>query len=148
MPEWLQNINTFGSAASIIGLIVTIFLFVEARSIRKSFLRRARLPELNKDLAKAASEISVHIKTWEGDNEPALEKFLHAKALLENIKKKLPDDERKMVERYLNRLQPKGLLFKKREISDLNREEAFQLYSELNGLVTSLRELAKDNTWN
>lgn len=57
MPEWLQNINTFGSAASIIGLIVTIFLFVEARSIRKSFLRRARLPELNKDLAKAASKI-------------------------------------------------------------------------------------------
>ena len=147
MPEWLQNINTFGSAASIIGLIVTIFLFVEARSIRKSFLRRARLPELNKDLAKAASKISVHIKTWESDNEATLEEFSHAKALLENIKKKLPDEERKMVERYLNRLQPKGL-FKKREISDLNREEAFQLYSELTGLVTSLRELAKDNTWN
>ena len=146
MPEWL-DMNTFGSAASIIGLIVTIFLFVEARNIQKSFLRRARLPELNKDLAKAASEISVHIKTWESDKEPALEKFLHAKALLDNIKKKLPDDECKMVEKYLNRLQPKRLPFKKREISDLNREEAFQLYSELNGLVTSLRELAKDNTW-
>lgn len=147
MPEWLSDMNTFGAVASIIGLIVTIFLFIEARSIRKSFLRRARLPELNKDLAKAASEISVHIKTWESDNEPALEKFLHAKALLKNIKKKLPDDERKMVEKYLSRLQPKWF-FKKREISDLNREEAFQLYSELNGLVTSLRELAKDNTWN
>lgn len=148
MPEWLQNINTYGSMASIVGLIVTIFLFIEARSIRKSFLRRARLPELNKDLAKAASKISVHIKTWESNNEPVLEEFLHAKALLENIKKKLPDDERKMVERYLKRLQAKGFLSRKREISDLNREEAFQLYSELNGLVTSLCELAKDNTWN
>lgn len=147
MPEWLKHINTFGSAASIIGLIVTIFLLIEARSIRRSFLRRARLPELNKDLAKASSEISAHIKAWENDNEPALETFLHAKALLENIKKKLPDDERKMVESYLDRLQPKRFWFKKREISDLNREEAFQLYSELNGLVTSLRELAKDNTW-
>lgn len=148
MPEWLSDINTFGSVASIIGLIVAIFLFIEARSIRKSFLRRARLPELNKDLAKAASEISVHIKIWESNKEPALEKFSHAKALLENIRKKLPEDERRMVEKYLTQLQPKRLWFKKREISDLDRDEAFQLYSELNGLVTSLRELAKDNTWN
>tara|TARA_R110000796_G_C14556618_1_gene434413 strand:+ start:600 stop:1046 length:447 start_codon:yes stop_codon:yes gene_type:complete len=148
MPEWLSDINIFGSVASIIALIVTIFLFIEARSIRKSFLRTARLPELNKDLAKAASEISAHIKTWESNKEPALEKFSHAKALLENIRKKLPEDERRMVEKYLTQLQPKRLLFKKREISDLDRDEAFQLYSELNGLVTSLRELAKDNTWN
>lgn len=148
MPEWLSNINTIGSAASIIGLVVTIFLFIEARSIKKSFLRRARLPELNKDLAKVTSEISVHIKSWESNKEPALEKFSHAKALLENIKKKLPEDERRMVEKYLIQLQPKRLLVKKREISELNREEAFKLYSELNGLVASLRELAKDNAWN
>lgn len=147
MPEWISDTNTIGSAASIIGLIVTIFLFIEARSIRKSFLRRARLPELNKDLAKATSEISVHIKSWESNKEPALERFSHAKALLENIKKKLPEDERRMVEEYLNQLQPKGLLSKKREISDLNRDEAFKLYSGLHGLVTSLRELAKDNAW-
>ena len=121
---------------------------MEARSIRKSFLRKARLPELNKDLAKATSEISTHIKTWESNKEPALEKFSHAKALLENIKKKLPQDERRKVERYLNLLQPKRSLLKKREISGLDRDEAFKLYSELNGLVTSLLELAKDNTWN
>tara|TARA_B100001063_G_C16748468_1_gene548896 strand:+ start:971 stop:1417 length:447 start_codon:yes stop_codon:yes gene_type:complete len=148
MPEWLSDINIIGSAASIIGLTVTIFLFIEARSIRKSFLRTARLPELNKDLAKATSEISSHIKTWENNKEPALEKFLHAKALLENVKKKLPQNERRMVERYLNLLQPKRSLLKKREISCLDRDEAFKLYSELNGLVTSLRELDKDNTWN
>jgi hypothetical protein len=148
MPEWLPNINTIGSAASIIGLIVTTFLFIEARGIRNSFLRRARLPELNKDLAKATSDISIHIKTWESNKEPTLEKFSHAKALLENIKKKLPEDERRMVEKYLNQLQPKRFLLKKKEISDLNRDEAFQLYSELLGLVTCLRELAKDNAWN
>jgi hypothetical protein len=148
MPKWLSDINTIGSAASIIGLVVTIFLFIEARSIQKSFLRRARLPELNKDLAKAASEISVHIKNWESNKEPVLERFSHAKALLENIKKKLPEDERRMVEKYLIKLQPKRIFLKKREISELSREEAFRLYSELHGLVTSLRELAKDNTWN
>lgn len=148
MPEWLSNINTVGSVASILGLVVTIFLFIEARSIQKSFLRRARLPELNKDLAKATSEISVHIKSWESNKEPVLERFSQVKALLENIKKKLPEDERKMVEKYLIKLRPKRFLLQNREISELNREKAFQLYSELNGLLTSLRELAKDNTWN
>ena len=59
MPEWLTDLNKIGSISSILGLIVTIFIFVEARKIRNSFLRRARLPEINKELAKATSNVSV-----------------------------------------------------------------------------------------
>jgi len=147
MPEWLSDINIIGSAASIIGLIITIFLFMEARSIKKSFLCRARLPELNKKLAKAKSEISIDIKKWESNKDPVLEKFSHVKGLLENLKKKLPKDEHRMVKKYLNLLQPKRSFLKKRKISDLNKHEAFELYNELVTLVTSLREAVKDNAW-
>lgn len=147
MPDWLTDINKIGSISSILGLVVTVFLFLEARKIKNSFLRRARLPEVNKELAKVTSQVSVHLISWGKDKTPALETFSNVKALLENIRPKLPADEKRKVEGYLNRLQPKKYLIIKRPISELSEDAAWELYTELSGLVTSLQQLAKDSKW-
>lgn len=147
MPDWLTDINKLGSISSILGLVVTIFLFIEARKIRNSFLRRARLPEVNKELAKITSQISDHLKKWESDKKPALETFSNVKALLENIRPKLPSEEKRKVEGYLSRLQPKKYLIIRSSISELKEDDAWELYTELSGLITSLQQLAKDSKW-
>jgi len=147
MPEWLTDLNKIGSISSIIGLIVTIFLFVEARKIRDSFLRKARLPEINKELLKVASKVSGQLKNWGTDRNPALVAFSNIKALLENIKPKLPSKERKEVGDYLNQLQPKKYLFIRSSISELDEDTAWELYAELSGLVTTLQQLANDSKW-
>ena len=147
MPEWLTDLNKIGSISSIIGLIVTIFLFVEARKIRDSFLRKARLPEINKELLKVASKVSGQLKNWGTDRIPALEAFSNVKALLENIKPKLPSKERKEVGDYLKQLQPKKYLFIRSSISELDEDTAWELYAELSGLVTTLQQLANDSKW-
>lgn len=147
MPEWLTDLNKIGSISSILGLVVTVFLFIEARKIRNSFLRRARLPEINKELNKVTSNVSSHLKNWDADKTPALEAFSNVKALLENIKPKLPTEEKRKVGAYLDRLQPKKYLIIKTSISELNEEAAWELYTELSGLVISLQQLAKDSKW-
>lgn len=147
MPEWLTDLNKIGSISSILGLVVTVFLFIEARKIRNSFLRRARLPEINKELTKATSNVSEKLKNWDTDKMPALEAFSNVKALLENIKAKLPAEEKRKVSDYLNRLQPKKYLVIKTSISELDENAAWELYTELSGLVTSLQQLAKDSKW-
>lgn len=147
MPDWLTDLNKIGSISSMIGLVVTIFLFMEARKIRNSFLRRARLPEINRELAKVTSKVSDQLKNWDADKTPALETFSNIKALLENIKPKLPSEEGRKVSDYLNRLQPKKYLFIKTSISELGEDAAWELYTELSGLVTSLQQLAKDSKW-
>lgn len=147
MPEWLTDLNKIGSISSILGLVVTAFLFIEARKIKNSFLRRARLPEINKELNKVTSNVSNHLKNWDADKTPALEAFSNVKALLENIKPKLPAEEKRKVGAYLERLQPKKYLIIKTSISELNEEAAWELYTELSGLVTSLQQLAKDSKW-
>lgn len=147
MPDWLTDINKLGSICSILGLIVTVFLFIEARAIRISFLRRARLPEINKELAKATSQVSQHLKSWDKDKKPALESFSNVKALLENIEPKLPSEEKKKVLMYLSRLQPRKYLVIKSRIADLSEDSAWELYTELSGLVTALEQLAKDSKW-
>lgn len=147
MPEWLTDLNKIGSISSILGLVVTVFLFIEARKIRNSFLRRARLPEINKELAKLTSNVSDQLKKWGGDKTPALEAFSNVKALLENIKPKLPPEEKRKVGDYINRLQPKKYLVIKTSLSELSEDSAWELYTELSGLVTSLQQLAKDSKW-
>lgn len=147
MPDWLTDINKLGSISSILGLIVTVFLFIEARKIRNSFLRRARLPEVNKELAKITSQVSDRLKKWESDKKPVLETFSNVKALLENIRPKLPSEEKRKVESYLSRLQPKKYLIIRSSISELKEDDAWELYTELSGLVTSLQQLAKDSKW-
>ena len=147
MFEWLADINKIGSVSSVAGLIVTIFLFVEARAIKNSFLRRARLPEINRELTKASSQLSQHLKNWETDKPPALATFSSIKALLENVLPKLPSEEKRKVESYLNRIRPTKYLFVKNSISKLSEDAVWELYTELSGLVTSLQQSAKDSKW-
>lgn len=147
MLEWLTDINNIGSVSSILGLIATVFLFLEARVIRNSFLRRARLPELNIELVNATSQVSKNLKKWDKDKKPTLESFSNVKALLENIKPKLPNEERKKVENFLSGLQPKKYFVIRSKISGLSEDSAWELYTELSGLITSLEQLAKDSKW-
>lgn len=37
MPDWLTDINKLGSISSIVGLVVTAFLFFEARNKRGQY---------------------------------------------------------------------------------------------------------------
>ena len=91
--------------------------------------------------------LSEQLKNWDTDKTPALEAFSNVKALLENIKPKLPSEEKRKVGDYINRLQPKKYLVIKTSISELSEDSAWELYTELSGLVTSLQQLAKDSKW-
>ncbi len=147
MPDWLTDLNKLGSICSIVGLVVTIFLFFEARKIKNSFLRRARLPEVNRDLLKLTSQLSENLKSWNEDKKNALETFSKIKALLDNIKQKLPANEKTKVNEYLSNLRPKKLWLINSPLSDLSEDEAWGRYTKLSGLVTTLQQLAKDSKW-
>ncbi len=147
MPDWLTDINKIGSISSIVGLIVTVFLFAEARRIKNSFLRRARLPEVNRELIKLSSNLSDRLKDWENSKTLAIETFSQIKALLENIKPKLPSEEKKKVAEYLQQLHPKKYFIYDSSLSDLTEDDGWDRYTELSGLVTTLQQLAKDSRW-
>lgn len=147
MPEWLTDINKLGSISSLLGLLVSVFLFFEARKIRNSFIRRARLPEVNRELTKFASQLSERLKNWENDKTSVVETFSTIKALLENIKSKLPSEEKSKVDEYLKKLHPKKYFIISRSLIELAEDDAWTRYTELSGLVVTLQQLAKDSKW-
>lgn len=147
MPSWITDINFIASICSIVGLFVTIFLYIEAKEIRKSFLRRARLPEVNKELTKISSQISNQLKNWSTDKGPALESFAKAKAILESTKPKLPAEKKIKVETLLRKLSPKKYYIFNISLSDLSEILAWDIYTELSGVIMHLDQLSKDSKW-
>lgn len=144
LPQWIIDIS---SISSIFGLVVTIFLFIEARNIHNSFLRRARLPEITKDLAKETSDLCKTMANWSTDNKPALEILAKIKGLLEYIKPKVPSEEKKKINNLLKNFYPKKHMIFNSNLSDISENSAWDIYRDLNTIITSLQQLIKDSKW-
>ncbi len=142
-----QSLLDIASISSILGLLISIFILFKAREIHKSFLRRARLPAITRELAKTTSEISTKLKSWSKSKQPALDKLAKAKGLLENLKPKLPNDEEKQINNFLKNLHPTKFLFIKASLNKLTEDTAWSLYTDLGTIVTRLEELVKDSKW-
>lgn len=143
-PFWVSDIGTI---SSIVGLVITIFLLLEARKIRSSFIRRARLPEVIRDLSSANKIIAKSLKDWASEEKEGVRQFKIAKELIENIKPKLPDSEKKKVGLYIQKLKERKWLFFSSMISSASSDKAWDLYSELSASITALQQLQKDSKW-
>jgi len=73
--------------------------------------------------------------------------FAKVKALLENIKTKLPIEEQKKINEFLRKLQPRKYMVFKSSISEITEDKGWSLYTDLNTVVTSLQQLVKDSQW-
>ena len=139
-------LSQVSSVASTIGAIIAIILLVEARKIRKSFLRRARLPAVTRDLRKASTAISNGLNDWNRDKRIVFEQFAKVKGLLENLRNKVPNEEKKRINEFLRTLQPRRYLVRAR-ISQMTEDSAWDLYTELSTIIERLSQLIEDTRW-
>lgn len=137
LPNWLTDI---ASIVSIIGFIVTCFLLVEARKIRNSFMRKARIPEIVNDLDRISGDLIANLKQYNNESRSAHEKIQKATALLESILPKIPDSQKEKVQSFIDGTNE--------AISNtLNEDSSWNVSTELSGVVTYLQQIAKDTRW-
>lgn len=144
LPQWLIDIS---SISSIVGFVITGFLLWEAREIKNSFLRRARLPEVSKELIKAINNISKGLKSWKTEKNYVNEQYGIVRGLLENIAGKLPDDEKKQVLGFIKSLKKRKYIFWLDNLVIDDENMGWALYTELSRITTRLVELHKDAKW-
>ena len=106
-PQWFVDIATF---TTVIGFFLTLWLLYEARHIRNSFLRRARLPQVTKELKAVSKTLSSHLKSWGTQKEDARNQLSISRALLENLIPKLPNEEQKKCKAFVKQLKPRKWL--------------------------------------
>ena len=138
LPAWITDT---ASIVSIIGFIVTCFLFIEARKIRESFLRKVRIPEIVNDLERIFSDLSSDLKSYSDNRRSAHEKIMRATALLESILPKLSSNDTEKINLFITN--------SRQSINESPNEDCFwTVYSELSGVITYLQQLAKDTRLN
>lgn len=138
IPQWATDL---ASIFSIVGFIVTCFLFVEARKIRESFLRKARIPEIVTDLERVYGELFSNLKAYAENRRAAHENIVKATGLLESIMPKLQKTDAQKISEFIQKTR--------KSLGDTPNEDLlWSIYSDLSGVIAYLQQLAKDTRLN
>ena len=143
LPSWL---NYTSAVSSIIGLAVSVFVLYEAKQIRQSFMRRARLPEIAADVGKVSSNLLKSLKDWPKEQRLGIAQIHIAVGLLRNAANKVPDSDQKRINQAIAKLC-KRKFFRMEPVNDATVEEAWAFYYELSSINTLLEQLVKDTKW-
>lgn len=143
-PQWVHDIAAVGA---VFGVLITLFLLFEARKLRKSFIRRARLPQVLEELDISTSKLMNSLTKWKVDRKPAWKMIANIKGLLNTTSSKLPNKEQKQIRILLRLIQPKKYYLLKSRISNLTIEDCWNIYIELNSVIAQLNQVEKDSRW-
>jgi hypothetical protein len=99
-PQWAQDLNT---SLSFIGFAITVYVLVEVKRIKASFLARARLPELIRELSRVGSALNGNLGQWPGQRNEARGQIKIAATVLKATLAIVPGPERKELGSHLVR---------------------------------------------
>ena len=139
-PQWFQDIN---AGLSLLGFFITVWVLYDVKRIRASFVARARLPALTRDLAKTGSALNGHLPQWPSQRNAAFGQIKVAAALLKTSAEIVPKSERKELSRIHRKLVSVSALGS----ASLNEDMAWDLYSDIQSCLASLDQIAKNLKW-
>ena len=138
LPQWITDLATI---LTIGGFIITLLLLREAKEIRKSFIRKARIPEIVTDLERISKELIAHLQNSQEGIRAAHESVHRAIGLLESIESKLSESDKTKVNEFIRNT-------KKAIGGTIDENGYWAIYSSLSAITTYLQQLAKDVRWN
>lgn len=141
-PQWVLDAET---AFSLLGFIITLIVFFEVRRIKKSFLVRARLPDILKELGKAGSTLNLHIDQWPAQRNGAHAQIKIIGALLKTTEPMLPSLEKKSAKALKSKFDNAAKNFSSHQYSD--SDAIWDIYSDLQALLATMTQLMKNKKW-
>ncbi len=121
--------------------VISIFVLLDVRQIKESFSRKARVPEIVKDLEKIFSELTKRLANYKDDNLPVYEKIHEARGLLSSIREKMPETQKTAIQSFLDSTDQQDE-FKK------NEDKCWNIYTKLSEIIANIKQLEKDIKWN
>lgn len=133
-------LDTVSAIASVLALLVSMWILINVRRITAFYVKKARLPILHEDLNQLASKLSEQMNESERSDESVLSLLVDVEAKLEALARRL---SRRM------RRSAKLVAKKIREFhdGDKSHEQLMQVYIQLRKLTTEVGEYRKDLHW-
>lgn len=144
-PSVLAIIADVASLASLAG---TILVWFQAKAIKRSVLRSARVPDTLRDLQKLSDELRLSLRKWPEQERESTGVLAKADAVLANVLPKLVGAERKKLQEskalIRKRTAPlRGWLHKE---ASFRRDAYWDIYDSLLGAIEALNQLNEDHT--
>lgn len=141
-PQWIQDINT---GLSLVGFLITVYVLIEVRSIKKSFLSKARLPELISDLEKSGSIISKNLNNWPEQQHHFVHQVKISISLLNTTVEFTPTAQKVKIKNTVKKLS--NSIDNTEKQKNITTEIAWDLYSDIQSSISQLTQILKNNQW-
>jgi hypothetical protein len=91
LPDWVMKLSLgdAGSIASIIGVLLTIWVALAVRRIRSFYLFTARVPGLSRRLKQHASSLATYMNDPKSFADPIREEMVAAEVTVHSLERKL-----------------------------------------------------------
>ena len=142
MINFFQNITfaDISNAASILGLLLTILVFINLRSIKRSYIFTARAPELLEKLVKHGSNLSAYLKDFSNSRQEIELELAGAEIVLKSLRSKVGRRAKGSVKRVLK-------IVKSSNGTNHTQDSLWTIYLEMQKLITEIQELQSDLKW-
>ena len=94
-------VSTVGALSSFAGFILSAFVFLTVRKIKKFYIFTARVPQVNEKLVEIASSISDHLNTFDGYTTKTYEILANAEINLKSLSRKIDGPLKKEVDKLV-----------------------------------------------
>jgi predicted PurR-regulated permease PerM len=135
-----MGITDIGSVASILGLVLTILIFLSLRKIRRFYVFTARVPELLDKLTKHAGKISEYQKEFSNSQQEIELELSKAEVVLKSLKKKVSRQTKSSINNVLKTVKTYY-----NSISD--SKSLWEVYVKIQILIDEIKELQLDIKW-
>ena len=125
--------------ATIAGLLATMWVLWATMNLRKTFLYRARLPELRSQLEKLSKDLLKASQSDDSNDAHSICSKIHA--ALESTQNKLRKSDRPRVSKMIDTMNTAI------NVGKFTTEEIKPIYSELTGITEMLKHVEKDVSW-
>lgn len=142
MAEMLSSdvLSGFGSIASTIGVILTIFVLLSLRKIRSQYIFAARVPELIEKLSDLASDISECMNDFDTFIPQISLDLGEAEVVLKSLRKKLRRKSRKSIDQLLKNMDDYNA-------NTGDSDKLWGVYVDMSKVIAEVKDIQEDLKW-
>jgi len=142
MLEFIKGISysDLGNSASILGLLLTILIFINLWTIKRFYIFTARVPELLKKLCKHSGAIAEYHKDFSNSHREIDLELAGIEIILKSLKGKVIRKTKSSVNRVIKCVRNYNRIGQ-------SQKDLWAIYVEIQKLITEIEELQSDLKW-
>ena len=133
-------LSILGNIASIVGLALTILVFLNTKKIKEYYLLRARVPELIDKLTECSSKLAEQHREFEESRDLISVELGRAEVVLKSLEAKLKGRGRDSVRSLIKSV-------KNYDVKTQERDSLWAVYVGMTKVIDELRDLQEDLKW-